>query len=741
MAVGKLFARLCELSSRVLGASAGVNLIVAIRASRARDWECAIRDYDLYLAKRPGHASIWVQYGHALKESGRLGEAERAYNRAVALRPNDLDAYIHLAHLIKRLGRVLEAAGIFHHILKLRPGDVEALWELEQSGHRHQAQIATDGRPDGLGANCIFLEIKDLFQFLFRHATVTGITRVTLGLIHHVLYEMPDADSSRYQFVHQHGDGEGALLISHAEMRRILAAATQDKPKLMEMQRLIAEIREGATLFRLATGDTYLILGAFWDFLGNPSWLSGMRQRGVLIGAYLYDLIPITHPQYCAPGSTENFAITFAEMVRLLDFALTISAFVADEVRAYLRIHDVRSFPVMPVRLAHVLHFVGHEPTRKSTPQAIGIQHLAGRDFVLCVCTIEARKNHLYLFSIWERMLDAGIDVPHLVFVGREGWQIDMLKGQLDRTNYLGGRVHILSGVGDMELADLYDRCLFTAFPSFVEGWGLPVGESLAHGKVCVASSTTSIPEVGGEFAIYVDPFDTDEGYSVITGLLANPASLRKFEDNLRTSFKPRTWTDVGRDFFEAITISLEHVDPISMEHRLFAPRLPAGCLLDTTGFARGAVQLVEYANNPFRLIFCRGWRRVEAAGSWMLDAKAILLIQTNCAPLSEVSVVLHIETSSWVGPGNILSVSTEIDGEPQSHVNHQLSAAETDTRLIVESRTDSRGNLKIALELNGFNSASSGNVPVAVRMRTVGYTPRRDSISRTMLLENGPLS
>jgi glycosyltransferase involved in cell wall biosynthesis len=60
--------------------------------------------------------------------------------------------------------------------------------------------------------------------------------------------------------------------------------------------------------------------------------------------------------------------------------------------------------------------------------------------------------------------------------------------------------------VTDVELDLLYRKCLLTMFPSFAEGWGLPVGESLAYGKISIASRAGAIPEVGGELSDYINP-------------------------------------------------------------------------------------------------------------------------------------------------------------------------------------------------------------------------------------------
>ena len=70
-------------------------------------------------------------------------------------------------------------------------------------------------------------------------------------------------------------------------------------------------------------------------------------------------------------------------------------------------------------------------------------------------------------------------EVPALVFAGRRGWLVQDFIEQLENCGYLDGKVIILDNVTDGELDLLYRRCILTVFPSFAEGWGLPVGESL----------------------------------------------------------------------------------------------------------------------------------------------------------------------------------------------------------------------------------------------------------------------
>ena len=143
---------------------------------------------------------------------------------------------------------------------------------------------------------------------------------------------------------------------------------------------------------------------------------------------------------------------------------------------------------------------VAEEPRPAGIPQP----------YVLFVSTIEIRKNHRLLVRVWRRLMERhGADaVPVLVFAGQIGWLVDDLLAELAASDYLGGKIVLMPGLSDAELRQAYRGCLFTVFPSLCEGWGLPVAESLAQGKFCVASNRTSIPEVGGDLIDYFDPIE-----------------------------------------------------------------------------------------------------------------------------------------------------------------------------------------------------------------------------------------
>ena len=153
---------------------------------------------------------------------------------------------------------------------------------------------------------------------------------------------------------------------------------------------------------------------------------------------------------------------------------------------------------------------------------------------------------------MWRRMIEEGDDPPHLICVGRLGWKSIGFISTVVENGYLGGRVHLLREICDADLKMLYSRCLFTLCPSVYEGWGLPVGEALAMGKICVCSDRASLPEVAGEFGVYIDIDDRDGSLAVIRGLLNDSAERARLEAEIRRGYEPVTWHSVAKSVVAA---------------------------------------------------------------------------------------------------------------------------------------------------------------------------------------------
>ena len=108
-------------------------------------------------------------------------------------------------------------------------------------------------------------------------------------------------------------------------------------------------------------------------------------------------------------------------------------------------------------------------------------------------------------------------------------------------------RIVHLEDVADPELADFYRACAFTIFPSLAEGWGLPVAESLATGKFCLASNATAIPEVGGDLVGYFDPADAEDCFRKIEDYILDRKRLAVAERRIKTGYRGRSWAACAR--------------------------------------------------------------------------------------------------------------------------------------------------------------------------------------------------
>jgi glycosyltransferase involved in cell wall biosynthesis len=251
----------------------------------------------------------------------------------------------------------------------------------------------------------------------------------------------------------------------------------------------------------------------------------------------VHDLIPVRRPEWCDRLVVRAFRNWIDGTLPLCDAVFAVSRATAADVEAYAQEQGIRlPGPVVTVPLGSEL---------RQPPGACRLRLPPPGSYALTVSTIEARKNHLLLFRVWRRMQEELPPecVPTLVFAGRIGWLVADLMQQIANTDNLGGKLMIVESPSDTELAALYDGCLFTVFPSFFEGWGLPVTESLGFGKPCLIANRTSLPEAGGDLVRSFDPDNLHDAYAVIRNAIEDRAGLALWEARIRREFKPAPWS------------------------------------------------------------------------------------------------------------------------------------------------------------------------------------------------------
>jgi hypothetical protein len=99
------------------------------------------------------------------------------------------------------------------------------------------------------------------------------------------------------------------------------------------------------------------------------------------------------------------------------------------------------------------------------------------------------------------------------------------------------------------------------------EGWGLPIAESLAAGKYCIAGNATSLPEVGGDFIDYFDPMDYPACYRLVHRAVTDPGYVRQREERISAGYKTSTWRMAAE---RVSRLADELLDPPATECRRF---------------------------------------------------------------------------------------------------------------------------------------------------------------------------
>jgi glycosyltransferase involved in cell wall biosynthesis/Flp pilus assembly protein TadD len=650
------------------------------------------------------------QLGHALRMQGRLAEAREAFARSAqlgrapqamreieridtalapelpieaaaeiaqdplsALRrrvgaaPDDPAAQRDLAEALLGLGRFEEAAAA-----------AESAWRLQPdfASHALAQRCGAETGDEGDVTAPLLLDIADLLLFLEESARVTGIQRVQLGLIEGILGDDQWRSETRFTFL---TDPAGPVWALETEdVRRLFEGCLSTHPDASSMRALVAAARGRARRVNLAGTRAYVFVGCFWYLAdGAIALRPRLRRAGARLGALIHDIIPITHPQHVEARLVEHFRAVFAAHAAGWDFALTVSKHTARELRRILPGFGISPAPpTRPVPLAHRLNARAMAPGEAWPPALSGLQ---GRDFVLCVGTLEARKNHLALFQAWSLMREEGPPPPPLVLVGRPGWRVGDLMEQLAATDHLDGLIHVLDTVSDPELEALYRACLFTVFPSFTEGWGLPVGESLAAGKLCLASTEGATPEAGAGFADPVDPYDVRGLARRIRHWSTDRAALAAAEERILAGFRPRGWPEVTADFLAGIEESLAQPP----RHAGFSGfRLP-----------EAAAFSLRDGGAAFRAALAGDWALPEPVQSWLIGRRGGLRLEM---PPGEAVLVLRFEAVPWVERN-----AAHIRVEGHSHARIPLHASHP-AFLALPIAADGPRHLDIEIEIEG---------------------------------------
>lgn len=294
--------------------------------------------------------------------------------------------------------------------------------------------------------------------------------------------------------------------------------------------------------------DSLLLSGLDWRYLDGARLARLKAESGCGLIQLCHDIIPLQFPQWFSAEGLAEFESYFQPLLSAADHLLFTTRRVAEDTAAYCA---AAALPLAPWSLVPL---AGKPPLPEAADGPLPGDLQPGR-FALFVSSIEPRKNHALLLEVWRRLSEAGLPQRagfRLVFVGRYGWCAEGLADRLMSAEVRGSGVVWLQDVDDALLARLYRAAAFCLYPSFYEGYGLPVVEAFGYGKAVIASSRGAVPEVAAGLAPCLDPEDPEAWQDLMARWIAEPEARAPVEAAIRAGYRPVTPEAAAEAFFAA---------------------------------------------------------------------------------------------------------------------------------------------------------------------------------------------
>jgi len=265
--------------------------------------------------------------------------------------------------------------------------------------------------------------------------------------------------------------------------------------------------------------------------LEKKAYLQQLKQNGVKPLFLIHDLIPITHPEYCREGEMDKHIRRINNVLNFASGIITNSQNTLNHLQDYAG-ETGQIVPTTVVAHLGLSDFI----------QPSAIRPIAQPYFVV-LGTIESRKNHYLLLHIWRKLIaELGTQAPRLLIIGQRGWECENVIDLLERCPSLQAHVTELASCSDLELVTYLKHAQALLFPSFMEGYGIPLIEALALGTPVIASHLAVFHEIAGSIPDYIDPLDSIGWIKLIKAYCDDNNEFRQAQLNLMENFVQPTW-------------------------------------------------------------------------------------------------------------------------------------------------------------------------------------------------------
>lgn len=232
----------------------------------------------------------------------------------------------------------------------------------------------------------------------------------------------------------------------------------------------------------------------------------------------IHDLIFLRYPRYYKWIDRQIYTFKFKKACRQADRIIAVSECTKQDI--------IRYFKINPEKIEVLYQGCDPafaQPVSEEKKKEVKEKYQLPQTYILSVGSIEERKNLMLAVKAMNRV-DENI---HLIAIGKQTPYAEKIKKYI-RTNKLEHRVTLLSNVPFDELPAIYRQARLFVYPSFFEGFGIPIIEALHSGIPVIAATGSCLEEAGGPATLYTNPADEKELSRKITAILQHPQTARE---------------------------------------------------------------------------------------------------------------------------------------------------------------------------------------------------------------------
>ncbi|MFA6192452.1 MAG: glycosyltransferase family 1 protein [Sulfurimonas sp.] len=263
----------------------------------------------------------------------------------------------------------------------------------------------------------------------------------------------------------------------------------------------------------LKPDDILILIDTAW-LDNNHKQLENLKGKGVKIVALVYDIIPLTHPEFFTIDLIMFFKDWYKKAAKQVDGYIAISESVKEETYKYIQENINPNIEKEKFDYFYLGANFSIKYDEKNVPQSFK-NHFKNPNTYLTVSTIEPRKNHSAILDAFDKLWESNEDAAYIM-IGRIGWNTESLIKRVQSHREYNKRLFLLDDIDDNSLVYAYKNSKALIFASHTEGFGLPIIESLFYKLPVIASNTPVHREIGKENIVYFDLSDTNSLLSTI---------------------------------------------------------------------------------------------------------------------------------------------------------------------------------------------------------------------------------